>query len=145
MFENNKSKTIHQYAWQTQDDKIDMIKDTEYDWTIELECIYDWLMEINMTLFQRFIEELKKRGATEERIGEWEKEFDDYIKVTQQIYKEKTDGNFGLRDVEALIPHNKWIEMMKRVPVSTPDINITELRKSFQERLERKKQGVEMS
>lgn len=114
---------------------------------IEVDVVYDWMMEINLKLFQRFTEELRKAGGTEAAISEWETDFAEYVKVQQEVHRDHSDGDYKLIDVASRIPHNKWVKLLSKLPEAIPklDVNTEELRKTFHERLEKKKQGIEYS
>lgn len=50
-------------------------------------------------------------------------DFDEYMRVTVEIYNSDPDGNTTIEDVVSRIPNNLWIELLKEMFAGVPEIH----------------------
>ena len=118
-----------------------------------LEVMFDAMISGEMRIFHKTINEIRKKGVSEEYIERLEKSYEEYVRTASEVFR-RYGEKFSIKLVREKIPQNLWTKMQKAI-LDDPEIRAHNMKilsrpwndaqkKDFQKMVERKKKQADI-
>ncbi|TAN58266.1 hypothetical protein EPN15_01490 [Patescibacteria group bacterium] len=76
------------------------------------QVMFDCMINGEMIIFDKVINEARKKGVPEEYINGLEKSYEEYVVIATEIFREYGE-KFSIKIVRDRIPQNLWVRLQK--------------------------------
>ena len=84
----------------------------EEDRSHVFQVMFDCMINGEMRIFDKVINEARKKGVPEEYINGLEKSYEEYVGIATEIFRECGE-KFSIKIVRDRIPQNLWVRLQK--------------------------------
>ena len=84
----------------------------EEDRSHVFQVMFDCMINGEMRIFDKVINEARKKGVPEEYINGLEKSYEEYVGIATEIFR-KCGEKFSIKIVRDRIPQNLWVRLQK--------------------------------
>lgn len=97
----------------------------EEDRSHTFQVIFDCMINGEMKIFDKVINEARENGVPEEHINGLEKSYEEYVGVATEVFHEFGE-KFSIKIVRERIPQNLWVRLQKEAS-NDPEIKARSL------------------